>query len=140
LANDKRESVNTSSWYRYGWLVAGGAAGAVVWKLTALMFAPISPMEGLTSTWQETGWFGAIYGLAVSMALMFARRKDCKKNLSRCWLLPFLGTIGCAGLCLAGYFMVVQQPSFATQKDVDMAVGILLRAGLIILSAYAYPE
>ena len=140
LRNRGQKTDAVLAWWRYGLLIAGGLLGAVVWKLVASGFNPVYPAQGLESSWLETAFFGASYGLSFSLALILARGKYCAPPFPRRWQLAAGGTVLCACLCLAGYFMVVLQPSFASQKDVDMAVGILLRVGLVLLSAYTFPQ
>ncbi|PKO14441.1 MAG: hypothetical protein CVU39_14400 [Chloroflexi bacterium HGW-Chloroflexi-10] len=111
----------------------GGLLGAVLWNtlLAAIFASNHSPQ--LQSTALETFAFGVVYGVCFSQPYLLIsyllRKQIITQRLITIWLFfPLL--IGL--LNLGGYALANLQPAFANQKDIDLLIGLLLRASLIL--------
>jgi hypothetical protein len=131
-----------TQWFWPGYLTLPLSAvfGALIWNTTATIFFIQNLSSQIISTCAETINFGAIYGLTFSVAVLLVRRKHCDRHRNwKPWQIALLFIMACAGAALTGFLLAVLQPSFATQKDIDMAVGVLVRAALIFLVSIFFP-
>jgi hypothetical protein len=124
-------------WTRYVSFALGGLAGGLLWKgAVAGLF-----IGAVQSSPLETFVFGAVYGLGFIMVIFWLHMRESGTTPCRHIFGLALAGIFTAGLAaLAGYILASAQPSLASQKFIDLFVGITLRMGLIVCATVGLPQ
>ncbi len=120
--------------FRYLALPLAGLGGALVWNLLVAPLFGSTAQGRVSSTWFETLLYGMTYGLSFAVGTALAKGSRAHPPYMLLIFAVIPGVMPLAGLLLA-----TAQPAFANQQDVDVAVGILFRIGLLLPVAAFFP-
>lgn len=140
LAEKKRLTVQKPDWLLYLLLPAAGIVGALLWHLAAGYGFSTLDDAPVVSTWFETFSFGAVYGFAFAAGTILARRSvsGVGSRLMQA-LFPFIFALTTGSISSLGFTLMMIQPSFANQKDIDICVSIFLRVSLALIICIFFP-
>lgn len=132
----RMESLTPLAWMRYACFALGGLFGGLLWSgLAASVFHGATQSGPL-----ETFVFGAVYGLGFIAVLVWLHVRETGSAPDRSILRMALSGILTSGLAaLAGYVLASAQPSLASQKEIDLFVGVTLRLGLVVCGSVGLP-
>jgi hypothetical protein len=128
------------NWWRYLVLPAGGLPGALLWHFGGNWLFHPNPTAATQSSAIEAFTFGVSYTLGFVILIVWLLGSWARKSLKYSQMAAVVLMVVLGGTAaLMGFLLAYYHPAFSNQKDIDLFVGITLRAGLAIAVGICFP-
>jgi hypothetical protein len=129
------------NWWRYLVLPAGGLLGALLWHFGGNWLFHPNPTAATQSSAIEAFTFGVSYTLGFVILIVWLLGSWARKSLKYSQMAATVVLMVVLGgtAALMGFLLAYYHPAFSNQKDIDLFVGITLRAGLAIAVGICFP-